>query len=304
VRGWIGDVCHHVGGTAGQPGCLEVTDRPRQHLPPRAAKGQDRGPAAEDLSDHLTVTVGDGHALGQGLLDRLAHTVALAGHPRSGSDTHEVRHHAQLFNQAQDQCFGRGRPEPGTGDQRDRVGACLLVAVKQSPDRRPFVRDVHVGQLGGEAGVDHRTGLPGERPDRGQDHTDAGDRLGQRRRLADVDGTHVRRRAIGGQRSSEVLQWAAAASSQPDRQAAGGQLGRDEPPAVPRRPKQEHVAGRLTVTTGLIGSGPLGAAPGSSCIGWQAEPDLCEQLPEPLGVFEVGHVCGMLEPHELFAWCL
>src|SRR5512133_60853 len=140
------------------------------------------------------------------------------------------------------------RTRPGTGDQRDRVRACLLVAVKQSPYRWPFVRDVHIGQVGGEAGIDHRTGLPGERPDRGQDHTDADDGLAPRRRVADIDGMHVRRRAIGGQSSSEILQWAAVASSQPDRQAAGGQLGRDEPTAVPRRPKQEHVAGHPTVT--------------------------------------------------------
>ena len=39
-------------------------------------------------------------------------------------------------------------------------------------------------------------------------------------------------------------------------------------------------------------------------MGWQAEPDLCKQLPEPLGLLEVGHVRGMLKPHELLAWCL
>src|SRR5215831_21227745 len=38
VRGRVGDVGHHVGGAAGQPGRLEVTDRPRQHLPLRAAE--------------------------------------------------------------------------------------------------------------------------------------------------------------------------------------------------------------------------------------------------------------------------
>ena len=37
---------------------------------------------------------------------------------------------------------------------------------------------------------------------------------------------------------------------------------------------------------------------------WQAEPDLCEQAPEPLVLLEVGHVRGMLEPHELLAGCL
>ena len=107
--------------------------------------------------------------------------------PQRLRDMHEVRHQTHLVNQAQDQCFGRGRPEPGTGDQRDRVRACLLVAVKQSPYRWPFVCDVHIGQFGGEAGIDHRTGLPGERSDRGQDHTDADDRLGQRRHVADID---------------------------------------------------------------------------------------------------------------------
>ena len=35
VRCRVGDVCHHVGGAAGQPGRLEVTDRPGQHLPLR-----------------------------------------------------------------------------------------------------------------------------------------------------------------------------------------------------------------------------------------------------------------------------
>jgi hypothetical protein len=39
----------------------------------------------------------------------------------------------------------------------------------------------------------------------------------------------------------------------------------------------------------------------SLCIGWQAESDLGEQFPEPLGLLEVRHVGGMLEPHELFA---
>ena len=145
VRCRAGDVCHHVGGAAGQPGRLEVTDRPGQHLPLRAAEGQDRGAAAEGLLDHLIVTVGDGNALRQGLLDRLAHTVALAGHPGGGCDPHQVRHHAHLLDQAQDQRLGRGRPEPGPGDQRDRVRACLLVAVEQSPYRRPFVRDIHIG---------------------------------------------------------------------------------------------------------------------------------------------------------------
>src|SRR3954470_21196661 len=90
ARCWVCDVCDHVGGTAGQPGRLEVTDRTGQHLPLGAAEVQDRGAAAENLLDHLTVTVGDGYAVGQGLLDRLAHTVALLGHPSSGCDPHEV----------------------------------------------------------------------------------------------------------------------------------------------------------------------------------------------------------------------
>ena len=137
--------------------------------------------------------------------------------------------------------------EPGPGDQRDRVRACLLVAVEQSPYRRPFVRYVHIGHSGGQASIDHRASQPGERPDRGQDHAGAGDRLGQRRRVADIDGAYVRRRAIGGQSPGEVFQRAAAASSQPDGQAAGGQLGRDEPAAVPCGPEQQHVAGHLTI---------------------------------------------------------
>jgi hypothetical protein len=33
--------------------------------------------------------------------------------------------------------------------------------------------------------------------------------------------------------------------------------------------------------------GPPGTVLGSSCIGWQAEPDLCEQLPELSGLLEV-----------------
>jgi len=171
-------------------------------------------------------------------LHGLAHAVALPGHLRRGRDAHEVRYRAHPFDQAQDQRFGRGRPEPGPGDERGCVRTCLVVAVKQPPDGRPFVRYVHVGHSGGETGVDHRAGLPGERPDRGQDHTDAGDRLGQRRRVADIDGPHVGRRALGGQCPGEVLQRAAAAPGQPDGQAAGGQFGRDGTAAVPRRAEQ------------------------------------------------------------------
>jgi hypothetical protein len=44
-------VCHHVGGAAGQPGRLEVTDRPGQQLPLGAAEGQDRGAAAGGVVD-------------------------------------------------------------------------------------------------------------------------------------------------------------------------------------------------------------------------------------------------------------
>jgi hypothetical protein len=36
----------------------------------------------------------------------------------------------------------------------------------------------------------------------------------------------------------------------------------------------------------------------------EAEPDLREQVPEPPGLLKVGHVRGMLEPHQLLAWCL
>jgi hypothetical protein len=63
---------------------------------------------------------------------------------------------------------------------------------------RPFVRYVHIGHASGKAGIDYRAGLPGERPDRGQDHPDAGDRFGQRRRVGEIDGAHVGRRALGG----------------------------------------------------------------------------------------------------------
>jgi hypothetical protein len=132
------------------------------------------------------------------------------------------------------------------------VTACarILVAVKHSPHRRPFVRYVHIGHSSGETGIDHRPGLPGERPDRGQDHPDTGDRLGQRRRIADIDGTHLRCRATVGQNPGEILQRAAAAPGQPDGQAAGSQIGRDEPAAVPRRPQQQHITGHLTITDG------------------------------------------------------
>src|SRR4051794_40289460 len=51
------------------------------------------------------------------------------------------------------------------------------------------------------------------------------------------------------------------------------------------------------------GPGPPGTAPGS-CVGGQAEPDLCEQVPEPFGLLKVGHMRGMFKPHELLAWCL
>jgi hypothetical protein len=75
-----------------------------------------------------------------------------------------------------------------------------------------------------------------------------GNRIGQRRRVAGIDDTHVCGRAIDGQSLGEVFQWAAAAPSQPQGQAAGGQLGCDELAAVARCPKQQHIAGHLTVS--------------------------------------------------------
>jgi hypothetical protein len=113
----------------------------------------------------------------------------------------------------------------------------LLVAVEQASYRRPFVRYVHIGDASGEAGVDHRTGRPGERPDAGQDHPDSGDRLAQRRRVAGIDGMHFRRRTLGGQNPGHVGQWAKAASGQAKGQAARGQLGGDELTAAPRGPQ-------------------------------------------------------------------
>ena len=149
-----GDVCHDVGGTAGPPGRLEVTDGSGQHLPLGAPEGQDPGAAAEALPDHLAVAVGDGDALRQGLLDCLAHPVALAGHLRGGCDTHEVGHRAQLHDQAQDQCLGRGRPNPAPVTS---VTACVRACSSRSsspPHRRPFVGYVHIGHSSGKAGVD------------------------------------------------------------------------------------------------------------------------------------------------------
>jgi hypothetical protein len=103
-----------------------------------SAEGQDRGAAAQRLSDRLAVAVGDG-ALGDGLLDRPAYALAVAGHLRGGSYVHAGGHRSRLPDQAENQCLGRGWPEPGPGDQRDLSSTRLFVAIEQVPHGRPFV---------------------------------------------------------------------------------------------------------------------------------------------------------------------
>jgi hypothetical protein len=125
----------------------------------------------------------------------------------------------------------------------------LLVAVKQAPYGRPFVRYIHVGHSRSEARVDDRAGLPGEGPGRRQDHLDISDGFRQRGRVAGIDGTHLHTCAIGGQRLGEVLKRAAAPSCQSEGEPAGDQLGRDEPSAVPGRAKQQHIGDHLTIAS-------------------------------------------------------